>query len=360
MSSTARHTTDEPAPSLEDMPLVHRPLPRWAPYASVGVAAVIAAGVLAVLGFGPVRFVLLTLVLFAVTLYAASRTVEGGRKATDRLVTIVVAAAFAVAMLPLVSLLWTVIENGIARFDAELFTSDMRGVVGPGGGVLHAIVGTGLITGAATIVSVPVGLMCAVYLVEYGRGRLAKAVTFLVDVMTGIPSVVAGLFAYVLFVLFFGPGVRLGIAGSLALSVLMIPVVIRSAEEMLKLVPNELREAAYALGVPKWRTVVKVVLPTAAAGIATGITLAIARVIGETAPLLLVAGFTSTTNWDLTDGRMMTLPVFAYYSYTQPGFPPEAGQQRAWAAALVLIIIVMGLNLSARVIARFFSPKTGR
>jgi phosphate transport system permease protein len=241
MSSTARHTTDEPAPSLEDMPLVHRPLPRWAPYASVGVAAVIAAGVLAVLGFGPVRFVLLTLVLFAVTLYAASRTVEGGRKATDRLVTIVVAAAFAVAMLPLVSLLWTVIDNGIARFDAELFTSDMRGVVGPGG-----------------------GLMCAVYLVEYGRGRLAKAVTFLVDVMTGIPSVVAGLFAYVLFVLFFGPGVRLGIAGSLALSVLMIPVVIRSAEEMLKLVPNELREAAYALGVPKWRTVVKVVLPTAA------------------------------------------------------------------------------------------------
>jgi phosphate transport system permease protein len=210
------------------------------------------------------------------------------------------------------------------------------------------------------VISVPIGLLTAIYLVEYGSGRLARAITFLVDVMTGIPSIVTGLFAYALFVLFLGPGVRMGAAGAVALSVLMIPVVVRAGEEMLKLVPNELREASYALGVPKWRTIVKVVLPTAAAGLATGITLAIARVIGETAPLLIVAGFTASSNFNLFSDRMMTLPVFIYYSYTQPGVPPEFGIERAWGAALVLIIVVMGLNLVARLISYFFAPKSGR
>ena len=141
--------------------------------------------------------------------------------------------------------------------------------------------------------SIPVGLLTAVYLVEYGKGRLARAITFFVDVMTGIPSIVAGLFAFALFALFFGPGVRMGFGGAVALSVLMIPVVVRATEEMLKIVPNELREAAYALGTPKWRTIIKVVIPTSIAGIASGITLAIARVIGETAPLLIIAGLTT-------------------------------------------------------------------
>ena len=155
--------------------------------------------------------------------------------------------------------------------------------------------------------------------------------------MTGIPSIVAGLFAFALFALFFGPSVRMGFMGAVALSVLMIPVVVRSAEEMLKLVPNELREAAYALGVPKWRTIVKVVLPTAIAGIVTGVTLAIARVIGETAPLLIAVGITTAINFDPFDGRMATLPVFAYYSSRQPGVPPgvpSTGRgRRPWSSS---------------------------
>ncbi|MET3801830.1 phosphate ABC transporter permease subunit PstA [Clavibacter michiganensis] len=161
--------------------------------------------------------------------------------------------------------------------------------------------------------------MAAIYLVEYGRGRLARAITFFVDVMTGIPSIVAGLFAYALLVIFLGPGIRLGFGGALALSVLMIPVVVRSAEEMLKLVPNELREASYALGVPKWLTIVKIVLPTSLAGIVTGVMLAIARVIGETAPLLIVAGFTQSMNYNPFQDQMMTLPVFVFRQYADQG-----------------------------------------
>jgi phosphate transport system permease protein len=171
---------------------------------------------------------------------------------------------------------------------------------------------------------------------------------------------VAGLFAYALFVMFFGEGVRMGVGGAVALSILMIPIVVRSCEEMLKLVPDELREAAYALGVPKWRTIVKVVLPTALPGIITGITLAVARVIGETAPLLIIAGSTDSVNTNLFAERMMTLPVFIYYSYTQPGVPADYGQARAWGAALILIVIVMSLNLLARGLGRLFSPKTAR
>lgn len=346
--------------SVAELPAVFGRLPSWLPLTLLAGSAAAVLGVLLLLGFSLVGFVVLTLVVFTVVLYGVSRRVEGGRRATDRLVTVVVSSAFALAMLPLVSLVWTVLDNGLPRLDLQLFTDDMRGVIGPGGGILHALVGTLLISALATAISVPIGLLTAVYLVEYGTGRLARAITFLVDVMTGIPSIVAGLFAYALFVLFFGPGVRMGAAGAVALSVLMIPVVVRACEEMLKLVPNELREASYALGVPRSRTILKIVIPTAIAGIATGVTLALARVIGETAPLLIVAGFTTTTNWDPFDGRMMTLPVFAYGSYTQPGFPPEPGQQRAWAAALVLIILVMTLNLAARVIARLFAPKSGR
>jgi phosphate transport system permease protein len=289
-----------------------------------------------------------------------SRAVEGRRAAVDRVVTAAVYTAFAIAMVPLVWLVSTVLVEGLPAMSLQFLTYSMRGVIAEGGGVYHAIVGTVLVTLAAAVISVPIGLLCAVYLVEYGQGALARAITFLVDVMTGIPSIVAGLFSYALFVLVFGPGIKLGAAGALALSVLMIPVVVRSGEEMFKLVPNELREASLALGVPKWRTIVKVVLPTAAAGVATGVTLAIARVIGETAPLLITMGFTTTTNVSLFNGRMTTLPVFTYYSVTQPGVPPEPYIQRAWGAALVLILMVMGLNLVARLISRMFAPKSGR
>ncbi len=236
----------------------------------------------------------------------------------------------------------------------------MRNIIGEKGGIYHAIIGTLLITGAAAVISVPIGLLTAIYLVEYGTtSRMASSIRFLVDVMTGIPSIVAGLFAYALFALFFGPGVHIGFGGGVALSILMIPIVVRSAEEMLKLVPADLREASYALGVPKWRTIVKIVLPTAMAGIITGITLAIARVIGETAPLLIIAGSTDSTNFNLFKDQMMTLPVFIYYSYTQPGNHPEIARPMAWGAALVLILIVLILNLLARVLGNILAPKKG-
>lgn len=297
--------------------------------------------------------------IFSLLSFSASFAVEGLRKAKDRLVTTLVSSAFLVALVPLASLIFTVVSLGAKRFDFEFFSYSMRNILGPGGGAIHAIVGTLEITLIATVISVPVGILTAIYLIEYGRGRLAKAVTFFVDVMTGIPSIVAGLFAYAVFALIFGPGIRMGIAGSVALSVLMIPVVIRSTEEMLKIVPNELREASYALGVPKWLTILKVVLPTAIAGIVTGVMIAIARVIGETAPLLLVAGFTSSMNYSPLEGRMMTLPVFVYTSYANVGTDFQAYIDRAWAGALTLMLIVMILNLGARVVAKVFSPKKG-
>lgn len=349
----------EVAPSAPTAPLRlgTRSLPRWAPVAALVVGAVLARLVLLATGFSWVGFLVLTALVSTVVLVGASRAVEGGRKAVDRFVTCLVTGAFLVALVPLVSVAVTVVTKGAARFDATFFTNSMRGVVGEGGGAYHAIMGTLIVTALAAVISIPIGLLTAVYLVEYGRGQLARAITFLVDVMTGIPSIVAGLFAFALFAIFFGPGVRLGIMGAIALSVLMIPLVVRSSEEMLKLVPNELREAAYALGVPKWLTIVRVVLRTSVAGIATGITLAIARVVGETAPLLVTLGTTTSVNLNPFNGRMATLPVFSYYSFTQPGARPEFSVDRAWTAALTLVILVMAFNLLARFISRAFSPK---
>ncbi|MDT0180290.1 phosphate ABC transporter permease PstA [Microbacterium sp. ARD31] len=342
-------------------------LAAWVPWAILAAAAGISAIIFAVpaiagaADFNVAGFAVVTALLYLALVTLVSSLVEGRRKAVDRLVTGVVTIAFLVAMVPLVSVGWTVIVNGVAGISADFFSMSMRNVVGEGGGALHAIMGTLLITLAAAVISIPIGIFTAIYLIEYGEGkRLARGITFLVDVMTGIPSIVAGLFAYALFVLFFGPGIRIGIMGSVALAVLMIPVVVRSTEEMLRLVPNELREASYALGVPKWLTIVKVVLPTAIAGITTGVMLSIARVIGETAPLLLTAGFTTSMNYNLFEGRMMTLPVFAYTQFMNQGIPAQAFIDRAWAAALTLIVIVMTLNLVARLVARIFSPKLGR
>lgn len=296
--------------------------------------------------------------LYMVVTYLISRSIEGRRKATDRMVTGWVTAAFSLAVIPLVSLTWTVVEKGLNRLDADFFSQSMRNVVGAGGGALHAIVGTLELTGIATVISVPLGIMTAIYLVEYGRGKLARAVTFFVDVMTGIPSIVAGLFAFSLFLIILGPASAInGFAGAISLAVLMTPVVVRATEEMLKIVPNELREASYALGVPKWLTILKVVIPTALAGIATGVIIAIARIIGETAPLLLAAGFTTSMNYNPFAEKMMTLPVFVYTSYAIQGTDFQSYIDRAWAGALTLMIIVMVLNLIARIISKIFSPK---
>ncbi|MFJ6652830.1 phosphate ABC transporter permease PstA [Microbacterium sp. NPDC091313] len=360
-------TVNAPSPTTTaPVSLTTGRLPRWAPWALLAASLVVVGVVFAIMAaasgsFNVAGWVVVAALLYLVLIYVLSLIVEGRRKATDRLVTGIVAIAFLIAMVPLVSVAITVIAAGAPNWSGEFFSSSMRNVVGEGGGALHAIVGTLLITLAATIISVPIGLFTAIYLIEYGKdNRLARGITFLVDVMTGIPSIVAGLFAYALFAIFLGPGARLGIIGAVALSVLMIPVVVRSSEEMLRLVPNELREASYALGVPKWLTIWKVVLPTAIAGITTGVMLAIARVIGETAPLLITAGMTASMNYDLFNGRMATLPVFTYTQYMNQGIPPEAYVGRAWASALTLIVIVMALNLIARLVARLFAPKTGR
>ncbi len=330
-------------------------LPHWFLRAVVAGSALIALAILlATGGFTIVLFFIVTALIALPTAYVWSLITEGRRQAMDRLVTLGIVAGFGVAVLPLFSVLYEVIKRGTARFDGSFFTESARGVIGAGGGAQHAIVGTLVITGVATLISVPIGIMAAVYLNEYGTGRLRKALTFFVDVMTGIPSIVAGLFAYALFAAFLGPGIRLGVIGSVALTVLMIPIVIRSAEEILKIVPDHLREAAYALGTPKWKVVTRIVLPTALAGLVTGVMLAIARVIGETAPLLVTTGVIDSVNTNPLSGRMQNLAVYAYSEYKDPGVDVQASYDKAWAAALTLIVMVMILSLLARWIYRRF------
>jgi len=363
--------TEEPA-AVAEVRVRPAPVPRARPAITGGAlppraaegltlgAAILAVAAIALTDVSPVAIVLCALALALGSVYAWSRIVEGPRRAKDRAVTIAVTSAFLFAVAPLVSVLYTVADRGLARFDGEFFTESARNVVGEGGGAYHAIVGTLVITLCAAIISVPIGILAAIYLQEYGRGPLKRWLTFFVDVMTGIPSIVAGLFAFALFALFLGPGVRLGIMGAVALSVLMIPIVVRSTEEMLKVVPDSLREASYALGVPKWRTILKVVLPTALAGIVTGVMVAIARVMGETAPLIITTGTFSSTNWNPFDGRMENLPVFSFNQYKNPGVLRDAYFDRAWAAALTLIAIVMLLNLAARLLPRRFGTETRR
>jgi len=338
--------------------------------ASIAVGAV-ALGALTWLPFGGInwaKWIAASLVLYVVGTYVIATIVENRRQAVDRVATAIMTSAFLLVMLPLVSVVWTVVERGSNRFDADFFSSTMRGVVGEGGGGYHAIIGTLIITAITAVFSIPFGIFTAIYLVEYGNeSKFSKAITSLVDVMTGIPSIVAGLFAYALFValddvpvltvLSTGVGHRSGLAGAVALTLLMTPVVVRATEEMLRLVPNELREASYALGVPKWKTIAKVVLPTAVAGILTGVVLAIARVIGETAPLLVTASVIQGVNYNPLDGRMTTLPVFAYNSYAFPSLPREASLDRAWAAALVLVLIVGILFSTARILSSILTPK---
>jgi phosphate transport system permease protein len=330
-------------------------LPSWFLQAVVGGCALIALAILLATGsFTIFLLFLLTFVLALPTAYIWSRLTETRRTATDRLVTLGIVAGFGVAVAPLISLLYEVLKRGLPRFDGSFFSESQRGLIGAAGGAEHAIVGTLVITGVATLISVPIGIMAAVYLNEYGTGRLRRALTFFVDVMTGIPSIVAGLFAYALFAIFLGPGIRLGIIGSVALCVLMIPIVIRSAEEILKIVPNHLREAAYALGTPKWKVVTRIVLPTALAGLVTGVMLAVARVIGETAPLLVTTGVVDSVNSNPFSGRMQNLAVYAYSEYKDPGVDVQASYDKAWAAALTLIVLVMILSLLARWIYRRF------
>jgi phosphate transport system permease protein len=265
------------------------------------------------------------------------------------------------AVTPLLLVLGYIAAKGAPALSWTLLTHSMNGVTAstPGGGVYAAIVGTLQQVGIASLIALPLGVLTAVYLVEYARGGpFARAVTFFVDVMTGVPSIVAGLFVYSFLLL--GTGLRpFGAAGSLALALLMLPVVIRAGEEMLRLVPDQLREASYALGVPKWRTVLKVVLPTALSGLITSCLLAIARVTGETAPLILLVGYSSRINNDPFSGDQASLPMFIWDQLgKRTGNSGTFSEPRAWAAALVLVLLVLVINVVAHVLAALAKPKS--
>jgi phosphate transport system permease protein len=272
------------------------------------------------------------------------------RRAADIVARTTAWLAFIVALVPLVLVLSYTISRGAKRFDLRFFTHSMAGVAATdtGGGAYHAILGTVEQVGLTSLMAVPLGLAAAVYITEYGRGWLRRWIRFFVDVMTGVPSIVAGLFIYVFWVLGLHQGFS-GFAGSLALTILMLPVIIRSAEEMLLLVPSALREAAYALGVPQWKTIMKIVLPTASAGLVTGIMLALARVVGETAPLILTVAGDNFINNNPFKGQQMGLPLFIYNQALQ-AYQPAI--DRAWAGALALILIVVILYTAARLLTR--------
>ena len=333
-------------------------LPKWAPWAIAAGSVAAGLGISAAAGLhSDIQWALIAALLHILGTYVIAAKVENRRQAKDRVVTSLVWVAFLLAVVPLASLVWSTVQRGTKVLDVYFLTHSM-GVVADseaGGGIYHAILGTLQQVGLATLIAAPVGVLTAIYLVEYGRGNLARAVTFFVDVMTGIPSIVAGLFILSLMLMF--DMQPFGFAGSLALAILMMPVVVRSTEEMLKLVPNELREASLALGVPKWRTILKVVLPTSIGGITTGIMLAVARIAGETAPVLLLVFGSKFINANPFEGAQASLPLYIYQQY---GSGEATAYDRAWAASLTLIAFVMILNLVARGIARWKAPSTGR
>jgi phosphate transport system permease protein len=290
----------------------------------------------------------------------AFQQVSTVRKVKNGIATTLVWLSFLIAVVPLVWVLYTVVANGIKRIPySNWWSQDLGNYLSDevGGGVLHAIIGSLLQGLVCAIIAVPIGMLVAIYLVEYGRGKLAKATTFMVDILSGVPSIVAALFIYALWITTFGLP-RSGFAVSLALVLLMIPVVVRSSEEMLRIVPDDLREASYALGVPKWKTIMKIVLPTAMSGIIGGIMMALARVMGETAPLLVLVGYSAYTNWDIFSGEQAALPLLMNNErVTNSMDPGSVGFDRIWGAALTLVLIIAIINLLATVFARLVAPK---
>jgi phosphate transport system permease protein len=287
--------------------------------------------------------------------------VSARRKFTDRLATVLVTASVVIALVPLLWVLYTVVSKGIGAVTSSTWWfNSQAGMTAfqAGGGAYHAIVGTLLQGLVCAIISIPVGVFVGIYLVEYGGGtRMGKITTFMVDILTGVPSIVAALFIYALWVATLGFD-RSGFAVSLALVLLMIPVIVRSTEEMLRIVPMDLREASYALGVPKWKTISAIVIPTALSGIVTGILLSLARVMGETAPLLILVGYAQAMNFDMFSGFMGSLPGMMFdQTSAGAGAGNAVPTDRLWGAALTLVVLIAVLNIGARFIAKFFSPK---
>jgi phosphate transport system permease protein len=278
------------------------------------------------------------------------------RRVRDDLATAWMYLSFVAVSVPLLLIIGYVIVKGIGVINTNWFTSKISVIsTRPGGGMAPAIVGTLVITFWATVMAVPLGVLAAIYLHEYGgRGRLARLIRFMSDVMTGVPSIIMGLFIFVIFTLPLGAKGLMGFGGSLALACLMLPIVIRSSEEMLRLVPDDLRQASYALGNRKWRTILTVVLPAALGGLVSGVMLAVARAAGETAPLLFTIGAARRINWNAFQGPNTALPM-QIWSNAQTAFP--AAQDRAWGAALTLVGLVFLLTLIARFVSSRFSLK---
>lgn len=281
-----------------------------------------------------------------------------GRRIKDRFAAVMFLVSFGIATVPLIWLLWVVIARGWrAVIHVSWWTQSLRGILPDelAGGVYHALYGTLVQAGMAAIVAVPLGLMTAVYLIEYGSGWWARLTTFMVDVLAGVPSIVASLFVFSLWIATLGFE-QSAVAVSLALVLLMLPIVVRSTEEMLRLVPDELREASYALGVPKWKTIIRIVIPTALSGILSGTFLALARIIGETAPVLVLVGYSRSINYDVLHDNMASLPLLIYSELANP---EAAGHTRVWGAALTLIILVALSAVMAAVTTRLTSIRQG-
>jgi len=323
--------------------------------AEVGMVGTAAIGLTALLFTvtqlqGVLDFLLVAYIVFVVAQTGLSYAVEGARSAKNRLALTLLVSALILALVPLVAVLYYTAQRGLQAITPGFITHSMNGV-GPledAGGAYHAILGTLEQVLIASIISIPVGLLAAIYIVEYGRGRLAYWIRFFVDVMIGLPSIVAGLFIFAFWVLALHKGFS-GFAAGMALAILMMPIVVRASEEMLKLVPSDLREASYALGVPRWRTILSVVLPSASAGLTTGIILAVARVTGETAPLLLTAFGFDAIRSNPFSGPQSGLPLFVF---NQAGSAFAVAVSRAWAGALTLIAIVLLLTVLARLLTR--------
>ncbi|MGI8539963.1 MAG: phosphate ABC transporter permease PstA [Rubrobacteraceae bacterium] len=258
--------------------------------------------------------------------------------------------AYACALLALIPLVWITvytIYRGLGAWDVQFFTA-LPQLFGDGGGVRNGITGTALVVGLASLMGIPVGVMAGIYLAEYGNNKLGSAIRFLTDTLTGVPSIVVGLFAYGVVVLNMG-GYN-AFAGAFALAVMMIPIIARTTEEIIRLVPDSIREASLALGVPRWKTIMRVVLPTALSGVVTGVILAVARVAGETAPLILtILGTNFAISLNPFQGESTTLSLLVYQLGAAPS--PDV-RDVAWGAALLLVVIVVGMSIAARLIFR--------
>lgn len=289
---------------------------------------------------------------------SAFTEIKSSRKTADFISTVLIYLCMGLALIPLVWVLWEVVTRGApSLMSAEWWTASQRGETAgsAGGGVAHAIIGTMVQALVTAVITVPFGIFVAIYLVEYaGNSRLGKITTFMVDILSGVPSIVASLFIYSMWVVMFGMN-RSGFAVSLALVLLMLPIVVRNTEEMLRVVPDELREAAYALGVPKWKTIVKIVLPTALSGIVTGVMLAVARVMGESAPMLILVATSRIISYNPFGQSQSSLPLFMLDMYKAGN--TGAAFDKMWGAALTLVLIIAAINIVARIISSKFSVK---